>query len=69
MTLKKNPPKGASTYVVINGKFFRAKGKKYTLTDSYIGKRGKKVKVSVRFGRDKGYGGLGNAVSKKVKVK
>ena len=69
VTLKKNPPKGASTYVVINDKFFRAKGKKYTLTDSYIGKRGKKVKVSVRFGRDKGYGGLGNAVSKKVKVK
>lgn len=69
VTLKKNPPKGASTYVVINDQFFNAKGKKYTLTDSYIGKPGKKVKVNVRFGRDKGYGALGNAVSKKVTVK
>lgn len=69
VTLKKNPPKGASTYVVINGKFFRAKGKKYTLTDSYIGKPGKKVKVSVRFARSKVYGAYGKAVSKKVTVR
>lgn len=69
VTLKKNPPKGTSTYVVINDQFVMGKGKKYTVTGKYKGKPGKKIKVYVRFGRNKGYGGLGKAVSKKVTVK
>ncbi|MGN0155073.1 MAG: hypothetical protein ACI4A3_11545 [Lachnospiraceae bacterium] len=69
VTLKKNPPKGASTYVVINDQFVKAKGKKYTVTGKYKGKIGQKIKVTVRFGRNKGYGGLGKYVSKKVTVK
>ena len=44
------------------------KGKKYSVTGKYKGKPGQKIKVYVRYGRNKGYGGLGKAVSKKVKI-
>lgn len=69
VTLKKNPPKGASTYVVINDQYLRAKGKTYTVTGKFKGKPGQKEKVTVRFGRNKGYGGLGKYVSKQVTIR
>lgn len=69
VTLAKNPPKGASTYVVINDQYLRAKGRTYTVEGSYKGRPGETEKVYVRFGRDKGYGGLGKYASAKVIVK
>lgn len=74
VTLKKTPPKGASTYVAISNhygelKYCKAKGKKYVVSGSYKGKPGQKIKVNVCYGRNSTYGGLGKSVSKKVTIK
>lgn len=70
VTLKKKVPGLKTKYLYINGQKCKVKGKSYTITQGYKGKRSrKKIKVTIYTAKDEIYQGYGPSVKKKITIR